>query len=185
MLFHSAKHTISITRTLLFMGAVTGAFIGIVYANELLDPAMLLQQIKTKGAESVYKYELTGKKWLMLIKNVETGKKLWLEVAAAIYPATDAGPAEDLTLAAGEALIRSPREVLLLAAPKMGIEGVCDYSEMTMEHRKVLTPKQAIIDIDARIKIIQKLTGPDIAEQRDQCVRYLEKAKYKLIREEK
>jgi hypothetical protein len=151
------------------------------HAGELLDPAVLLQRIKDNGADSVYKSDLSGKKWLAFLKKVETGKKAWLEVAAAIYPATDGGPAEDLTTAVGEALIHSPHDVLLVAAPVVSIEGVCNYSEMTMEYRNVHSPQQAGKDIDARIRVLRGVSGADISAQRDRCIELLQESKNELL----
>jgi hypothetical protein len=150
-------------------------------ADELPDSKVLRQKIKDDGADAVYKSELDGQNWLSFLRKVETGKKPWLEVATAIYPATDAGPAEDLTMAVGEAILRSPRDVLLLAAPVLGIESVCDYSEMTMDYRNIHTPQQASKDIDVRIHVLRALTSTDVAARRDQCVDLLEKAKTELL----
>ncbi len=184
MLLNSANG-IRLERVLRFLVAVgiALALLGsdIAYAGEPLDPVMLLQRIKTKGAETVYNKELTGATWLAFLKKVETGERLWLEVAVAIYPATDGGPAEALTLAAGEALVRAPHEVLLLVSPKMGIEGVCDYSEMTMGYRKVNTRQQVVADIDTRINAVRRLSGSDVVPLQSKCLKILENAKREML----
>lgn len=145
------------------------------YADEPLDPVVLLQRIKTMGADAVYNKELTGAKWTAFLKEVETGKKPWLEVAAAISSATDAGPSEMLFLSAGIALARSPREVLLITVPKMPIEGVCGYPDMT--DAKTDTQQEVVAYLDARIKAVSKLAGSDIETLRAQCLQVLESTK--------
>ena len=172
------KKIMSIALTIIAVGAAL--LVGQAKASEQLDAKKVLQDIEEKGATTVFGTELTGKKWLTLLSNVETGKNVWLKVAVAIYPATDAGPAEDLTLAVSEALLHSPREVLLIAAPIMGINGICDYSEMTMAHRKIQTIQQATLDIDARLNVLRNIGGSDIAEQRKQCLAILEEARHEI-----
>ena len=150
-------------------------------ASKNPDPVLLLQEIETKGAEYVYSNELTGLEWLAFLKRVETGEKTWLKVANAIYPATDGGPAEDLTMAVGEALVHSPHDVLLIAAPGIGVEGICDYSEMTMGFKNRDTRQQVLADIDARINAVRGLVDSDVASLQSKCIAILENAKREML----
>jgi hypothetical protein len=150
-----------------------------IRAAELLDPLLLLKEIESKGPDFVYKNILIKEKWLAFVKNVESGKKPWLQVAAAIHPATDGGPSEALTLAAGVALIHSPKEVLLVAGPELGIEGVCGFPDMG--NPQYDTQKKTVSYLDARIKTVSKLSQPEIGQVRDQCLKFLEKTKSEVL----
>ncbi len=152
---------------------------GIACANKSLDPVALLQKIKTAGPSAVYKNDFTEKKWSALLKKIESGERLWLEVATAIYPATDGGSATELTLAAATALARNPRDVLLLIVPRMSIEGVCGFPDLS--DSKTDTQQKAVAYLDARIKAVSKLTGADIAAMRTQCLKKLENTKREVL----
>lgn len=150
-------------------------------AADSLNPTDLLEQIRTKGPDHVFNVILTNNKWTAFLKNIETGKKPWLELAVAIYPATDGGPAEELSLASGIALLHAPKDVLTIVTPRLGIEGICDYSELTASYVGALTSKQMLAEIDARIKAVSKLEGPDIASLRDQCLKLLSDARREIL----
>jgi hypothetical protein len=154
-------------------------YFGLVNANQSLDPVVLLQKIKTTGPDAVYKQDLTGVKWITLLKKIENGGRSWLEVAAAIYPATDGGSAYELTLAAGIALARNPRDVLLLTVPRMSIEGVCGFPDMA--DPKTDTQQKVVAYLDARINAVNRLTEPDVAALRMQCLRTLENTKRQVL----
>lgn len=152
---------------------------GLVHANEPLNPVALLQKIKTTGPDAVYKKDLTGELWITLLKKIETGERSWLEVAAAIYPATDGGSAYELTLAAAVALARNPRDVLLLTASRMSTEGVCGFPDMA--DAKTDTQQKVVAYLDARINAVNMLTGPDVAALRMQCLQTLENTKREVL----
>jgi len=152
---------------------------GFVHANELLDPVALLNKIKTTGADAVYKKDLTGERWITLLRKIENGEKSWLEVAAAIYPATDGGSAHELNLAAGIALAHNPRDVLLLTVPRMPIEGVCGFPDMA--DTKTSTQQKVVAYLDARINAVSKLTGPDMKVLGKQCFQILESTKREAL----
>jgi hypothetical protein len=180
----NGKHLRRCSRALVFLSAMALAFVvdtGQAGSNESLEPATLLQLIKTKGPKAVWNNDLTHENKLALLKNVETGKEPWLQVAVAIFPGADGGDATSIVLAASSALEHSPRAVLLTVAPKLGMEGICDYSELTMSWRKLSQRKAVIADIDARIRAVRKLTGSDVDTSRDQCLKILEDSKRNML----
>jgi hypothetical protein len=163
-------------------GLVAGVAISsAVLAQPPLDPDKILAAIKLKGAAAVYNKELTGNNWLYLIHQMESGSPKWLEIGAQIQPATDGGPAEDLESAPGESLSRHAETVLTIAAPRIPIDGICEFSEETVGDKGYTTLKQALTDLDSRIAAVKRITNPKIATLRKQCLETLERSRVDLV----
>jgi len=60
--------------------------------------------------------------WQQLLAGIATGTEAWLKVAVALQAVSDAGSAEQLELAVGEALEHRPSNVLRLAIPTFPLE---------------------------------------------------------------
>jgi hypothetical protein len=149
------------------------------FAGKALESSAVMKQIQERGAEQTARELWSSGRWNELIEKIETGEKRWLEVAKALRPGTDAGASEMLHLAAGVALVRSPREVLLLLGPGMSLEAVCGFPDMADNRYK--TQKQTVQYLDARIEAVKKLSGPDIASLRDQCLVHLNNTKTEVL----
>ena len=151
-----------------------------VLAANSLDASVILKKIQERGPRHSAK-ELwdSSSRWVELIKNVESGKKQWLEVAKALRPGTDAGASEMLGLATGVALLRSPREVLLLLAPVMGIDAICGFPDTSDDRYK--TQKLTLQYLDARISTVKSLVGAEIAGLKDQCLEQLNRTKAQVL----
>ena len=152
---------------------------GPVGADKQPNPIELLQEIKAKGPDLVFKTTLAGQKWLAFLKKVESGQKPWLEVAAAIYPATDAGPAEDLTNALGIALLHAPEDVLVITASVVGVEGICGYPNLGLSNTD--TQKKVVAYLDARVRVVGKIKNLDVAAQKARCIESLQKTKTEVL----
>jgi hypothetical protein len=146
-----------------------------------LESGILLQKIHSEGAEAVYKRDLIGKDWLLMLDRVESGKKEWLQVAIAIYPATDGGPAEDMAQAAGAALRNNAFNVLQIAVPTIPLQEVCSYSEMAIGYGGFSKREDVIRDIDARIAAVRELNDSKIAFRKKQCLQYLAKGRDEFL----
>lgn len=155
-------------------------FTGSVAADKQLSPAQLLQEILDKGPDTVFSTTLTGYNWSALLKNVESGEKPWLAVAAAIYPATHAGPAEDLSNVLGIALLRAPEDVLEMTASVVGVEGICGYPNLGLSNTD--TQEKVIAYLDVRIQTISNIKNPNIAAQKTRCIESLKKTKAEVLR---
>ena len=150
-----------------------------VAADKKPSPAQLLQEINAKGPDVVFKTTLSGQNWLAFLKTVETGQKPWLEVAAAVYPATDAGPAEDLTNALGIALLHAPEDVLVITASVVGVEGICGYPNLGLSNTD--TQKKVVAYLDARVRVVGKIKNLDVAAQKARCIESLQKTKTEVL----
>ena len=117
--------------------------------------------------------------WEYLLSRVETGRRAWIDVAAKLYPGTDAGSTEMLTLALGEALVHSPREVLIQGASTFGVESICSGPDVD-DHRYE-TRDRAVAAVVERITAVRKLRGRDVAALRASCLRSLQAEKALLL----
>jgi hypothetical protein len=149
------------------------------FAGKALKASEVMKQIQERGAEQAAKELWSSGHWDELLEKIEAGEKRWLEVAKALRPGTDSGPSEMLHLAAGVALVHSPREVLLLLGHAMSLEAVCGYPDMTNNRYK--TQKQTVQYLDARIEAVKKLSGSDITSLKDQCLVHLNKTKAEVL----
>lgn len=169
----TSKSTVALCAAcLLFSGCANSA------TDVSLEPAALLQKINEKGPKPVLE-ELRGEKWRTVLKNIETGKKPWLEVATALHRATDGGFSTMLSLAAGVALAHSPQDVLLVTGAELSIEGVCGYPDMA--DARTNTQQKVVAYLDTRISAVNKLVGSEVVSLRNQCLQTLENTKREVM----
>jgi len=142
---------------------------------DTMTAASMLSDIKARGARAVFKSIENTPRWDEVLTHVESGERQWLKVAVMLYSATDAGDSEMLTLAAGVALLRRPRDVLIYAAPTLGIQFVC--GQPVEGDPGVETPTKLLAYLDARIAAVSRLTGVDVAAARTSCLKYLTEAR--------
>ena len=146
---------------------------------EIMNPNMLLKEVDRNGPESVYNDKLTGEQWIHFVNMVETGENGWVKLAAAIYPATDAGTSEMLTLALGTALERAPKSVLSVVKGGLNVDGICGYPDMSDNRTD---EKQEVVDyLDKRIGAVKLLSGKELDAVRMQCLESLEATKREVI----
>ena len=172
---HSGLATSSIA---LFVGLITSMTAN---AQATLDPDTILEDIKHKGASIVFNQELVGPKWTNFLHQVETGDRKWLQVATEIYPETDGGPAEDLGAAPGEALKHHAEDVLTIAAPKIPIDSICEFSEATVGYKGYTTLGAALADLDGRIEAVKRISNSQIVDRKMKCLKILEESRTEII----
>ena len=149
-------------------------------AGQPLSAATILEEIKAKGPESVFKgLWKDDDKWSDVINNIESGETQWLKVAVELHKAADGGASEMLFLAAGVALVRAPHEVLVIGVPELGIEGVCGFPDMA--DPRFETKKNTITYLDDRIKAVSRLTQSDVAVLRTRCLEILNNTKREVL----
>jgi len=160
------------------LALVATVAIGSTLGNTL-DPNTLASEIQTRGAKAVAS-KLSSQQWVDVVKGVETGTRPWLQVAKALHQVTDAGYSESLSLAAGVALARAPRDVLLITAQEFSIEALCGYPDMT--DARTNTQAKVVGYLDARIVAVSELSNADVADLRTQCLDVLNKTKHDATR---
>jgi hypothetical protein len=134
----------------------------------------ILADIKHRGAQEVLKGFWKqdgsfGPKWDEIADRVARGGKDWLQVAAALRPATDAGASETLDEAVFLALKPSPVKVLrLLREGTFETQAICssiigiDYDET--ESRRF---------IQERIEVLAGVSEPSVRGVREECLKGL------------
>jgi hypothetical protein len=144
-----------------------------------LDPAALLKEIRTNGAQQVAT-KLKDTEWPSLVQGVETGADPWLRVAVALHPATDAGLSESLVLAAGVALAWAPKEVLILGARELSVTGICGYPDMS--DPRTDSQDKVVAYLNVRIDAVTKVSDAKAAPLRSACLSELNKTKADVTR---
>jgi len=148
-------------------------------AADQTGPSALLVQIKERGAKAVFE-GLDPSAWGQILAGVESGKRQWLEVAVAIYPATDAGPSVMLIQSGGVALVRAPKDVLTILVPTHPIQGICGYPEMGDERTD--TKEEVLAYLRARSQQVETLKGKDIQAKRSECLKVLAATERDVLR---
>jgi hypothetical protein len=162
----------------LFIGLLVvaiGIAKGAPSTNGAPDPVAFLQKVQRDGAKAVVA-QLNGAQWVAVLKGIESGSHEWLEVAVTLHGATDAGPSEMLTLAAGVALRRAPADVLDVVASELSVEGVCGLPDLT--DSRTDTRDKAIKYLDARLKAVRAVTKLEKPALQEQCIRSLQMARH-------
>lgn len=158
---------------------LTFAFKVVFGAGMSIDPAPILEEIKERGAQLVFNELWKNGAYGKVLKGIESGDDLWLDVAVEIQPATDAGPSEMLDLAAGVALVKAPAEVLLRAVPALSIEGVCGFPDMS--DPRYDTKEKTLSYLDERIRAVTLLRQPSVKVAQEKCLKILKEKKSEIL----
>jgi hypothetical protein len=136
--------------------------------------------IREKGAATALRqiYE-SEKQWQELLRGIATGQVNWLNVANELRPASDAGSAEQLELAVGEALEHRPSTVLRVAFPVFGVS-VCGGPDV--DDARFDSYELSIRAIAKRRKLLSRISAPNLRRARDLCVGELELSKVGIAR---
>lgn len=123
----------------------------------------VLKQIARRGARPVV-WELYDRdaEWDRLIREISSGDRKWLKVAARLRKASDAGASEELADAIDDAVEKSPELVL-----EMGCCGV------TLYDTQVNTFDEFLAGINRKIKALSKVKRCDLIKKRDGCIKSL------------
>ena len=87
------------------------------------DPTSILRAVKRHGAVTVVQqFTRNWNHWEEVLHHIGSGNRVWLKVAQALRPGTDAFSTTTLLLAVGQALPVAPEEVLRLVFNGKGFE---------------------------------------------------------------
>jgi len=107
---------------------------------------------------------------------IATGKKDWLEVAAALRPGTDAGASETLDEAMFLALQSAPVTVLkLLDGNPFDTDSVCS-SNIGTDY----SPQKSVRFLRDRIRVLRHVSDADLQAVRTHCLKNLRAAQKEL-----
>ena len=118
------------------------------------------------------------KSWAKLIDCIASGKLAWVNVGLELHPFSDAGSAEMIDMALGEALGSSPQPILQKAAilvSTIELELVC--SAPSADDTRFSSYALAVAEIERREKALTKVKDQDLEPQVDECRADLEKSK--------
>jgi hypothetical protein len=144
-------------------------------AGTALNAASMSADIEKRGAETVFAELSQGERWDEFIRKVETGQIPWLQLAVQLRPASDQAAATLLTVAAGVALAKAPRQVLSVVIPTLPVEEVCGMPDVS--DLRFATKAKATRYLDARIAAVAELTQPSISDLKSACLKALKEAR--------
>jgi hypothetical protein len=129
----------------------------------------LIAEVEQNGAPGVVRRLWADQdEWDLVVRAVARGSQSWLDVAALLRTATDAGASEMLDIALADALEARPERVLAMLNTSFDIESVCFLS---VEPYK--TSAEALRALERRTRRVGAVTRVDLQATRDQCVRKL------------
>jgi hypothetical protein len=133
----------------------------------------LLGDIKIHGAKFVVeKLWDRNRQWDAVMAKIATGKKDWLDVAAALRPGTDAGASETLDEALFLALASAPVGVLkLLDGHPFDTDFVCS-SNIGTDY----PPQKSLRFVRDRIEVLRGVSDADLQAVRTHCLKNLKLA---------
>lgn len=129
----------------------------------------IVARIKARGANLVVQETYRNPaEWSSLMASIKSGDSAWLEVARLLSPGTDGSSAEELTVAAGDALENNPTDTLRILWPTFRL-GMCQFLPDQTEPR-YHTFKQAIGSLEKRLRKLRGVTTPNLVPARDACI---------------
>ena len=154
--------------------AITAAFMA---WSDVPPPSVnapdILSDIRIDGAHIVVtKLWDRNRGWDEVMAKIATGKKEWLDVAAALRPGTDGGASQTLDEAVFLALQSAPVAVLkLLDGNPFDTDSVCS-SNIGTDY----SPEKSIRFVRDRIIVLHRLSDPDLQAVRTHCLNSLRAA---------
>lgn len=140
------------------------------YASDInfSDPYSILNSIEKHGASYVVSKEINNwETWDKILKNIESCKKIWIEVAIAIKPGTDAGYSETLSDTLAFALPNAPENILPIIGDDFKIQDVCGFpfieptDTFLKEHHK------------KSLKALARVYDPKLEKRKNACIKTL------------
>ena len=141
----------------------------------LVDPAAILSQIRPGNEQTIVSslWERHGR-WSAVLDGVSGAQDVWLDVAERLRPGTDAGSAEEIDMAIGEAFMRAPEKVLRRFGPQdiCHTLGFADQSDLDQEKVFALLKR--------RRALAEAIDASDLAVARAACLAELDKLQAEL-----
>jgi hypothetical protein len=145
------------------------------HAGTALNAASMSADIEKRGAATVFGELSQGERWDEFIRKVETGQTAWLQIVVQFRPVSDQAAATLLTVAAGVALARAPRQVLSVVVPTLPVDEVCGLPDVS--DLRFGTKAKAIQYLEVRITAIAELSQQSISELKSACLKALREAR--------
>jgi succinylarginine dihydrolase len=143
------------------------------------DPSIILSDVTNRSARVVL-FELYSDPdgWSSVLENIASGSEMWLKVAVALHPDSDAALSEMLTIAVGEGLAREPENVFRVSLPEFELESIC--GSLDVDKSRYNSYERAIEAINMRKAKVSALADPVLRKDGLQCIHALEELKKKL-----
>lgn len=143
------------------------------FTAQNIDAAELRRMIKEMGArKTVNKLYRDKAIWIQIKEEIATGKKEWVEVATLLYPGSDAGTAEMIDNALGEALKNAPDLVLRMISDPDRLEVIC--GSINVDEQKFSTLRKSIDEVEERIRVLSRVKDPKLEASAKRCIAQLE-----------
>jgi hypothetical protein len=141
-----------------------------------LKPELIVYEIESSGARAVVN-ELYSDwdVWDFVLKKIGSGDESWLKVAVALHPGSDAGSAEMLNLAVGEALEHNPENVFKITLNEFRLNSICSGADV--DDARYNTYELSLEAINVRIQKVSSVKAPSFESTKKECIRNLEKSK--------
>ena len=117
--------------------------------------------------------------WQDIYNGIASGKSEWLQVAALLKPASDAGGSEDLSDAVSEALPKNPEVVLRF------VKDGKDFRDFTVEGACFASPRSetksgALRYIKASERAVKKINAADLKDAKTRCLKSLAESRKEI-----
>jgi hypothetical protein len=143
----------------------------------------ILDDVARRGAKTVLDQLYAREaRWRPVIQGVTSGHAKWLEVAAALKPATlrNLSAAQELTVAVSRALERAPANVLGVLDEAFDTDDVCSLN--TVEDSLGTDYRVALASVERRERAVARVGDLQLAERRDECLEFLKELKGEVVR---
>jgi hypothetical protein len=152
---------------------LVGAGCVALQAADRPDPADLAREIRQKlqtHHPSAVLSEVVAdrRKWSALLRGVESGNRLLMEVTAELSAGADAGYSEMIDLAFGEAIPRAPALVLRIAPE---ISGACGNLDDDKPYAQGLP--SALAEVRRRMRAVQAVNAAALQHRKAECLAHL------------
>lgn len=159
-------------RTAVFLLVAMFATIVAASSKNGLDSGRVQQEIHDKGPKEAAATLFADKhSWDTLTKNVQSGKREWVDLAVRLRSGTDGGASSELHDALFAALATNPRHVLQVVTPTVPVKVLCSGRSDPLP-----TGDAALSEIARIKKSVGRLTDSNLVEQKKACLAALEQA---------
>ena len=140
------------------------------------DAQKIIGEVTERGAGSVVNDLFDQPKaWDYVLKNIAKGTEVWLKVAVALHPGSDAAPSEMLNIAVGEALENAPENVFRIALPDFRLNSICSGPDV--DDARYNSYELSMKATKLRQDRISSISAPDLKDVGRKCIQLLEESK--------
>ncbi|MGH9749073.1 MAG: hypothetical protein ACRD6R_04015 [Candidatus Polarisedimenticolia bacterium] len=143
--------------------------------RRLVEPAQLLSQLRPGNERAVVAslWDRQGR-WSAVLDGIAGAQDVWLDVAERLQPGSDAGSAEDLGMAIGEAFLQAPEKILRRFGPREACYtlGFAAHGDAGDEQIAALVRR--------RRALADGIKARDLVEQRKECLAAIDQLQAEL-----